>query len=31
VIHPLSRVIKKIHKPEYNESRGWIIVKEFEK
>jgi len=31
VIHPLSRVIKRIHKSEYNESRGWIIVKKFEK
>ena len=31
VIHPLSRVIKKIHKSEFDESRGWIIVKEFEK
>jgi len=31
VIHPLSRVIKRIHKSEFDESRGWIIVKEFEK
>jgi len=31
VIHPLSRVIKRIHKSEYNESRGWIIVKKFDK
>jgi len=31
VIHSLSRVIKRIHKSEFDESRGWIIVKEFEK
>ena len=31
VIHPLSRVIKRIHKSEFDESRGWIIVKKFEK
>lgn len=31
VIHPLSRVIKRIHKSDYDASKGWIIVKEFEK
>jgi len=31
VIHSLSRVIKRIHMSEFDESRGWIIVKEFEK
>jgi len=31
VIHPKSRIIKKIHKSEYDESKGWIILKEYEK
>ena len=31
VFHPVSRVIKRIHKTEYAEGRGWIIVKEFGK
>lgn len=30
VIHSLSRVIKRIQKGDFDETRGWIIVKEFE-
>jgi len=30
VIHSLSRVIKRIQKCDFDETRGWIIVKEFE-
>jgi hypothetical protein len=31
VIHSISRVIKRIHKTEFAEGKGWIIVKEFGK
>lgn len=31
VIHPLSRVIKRIHKMDYSEGRGWVILEEFGK
>lgn len=31
IINTISRIIKKVHKTDFTDGKGWIIVKEFGK